>query len=203
MQLNRIDDALLIAQTCLKLDPFSGQVQSLVNSLQSIKSQTAAFATPQPRNELQIMEEQFRANPGNPQAALELAKGYAQSQQPEKANQVLDTLLAGSNVPPSVVIQSAQIYGQLANWGKLEGTLERLVQVSPESPEAWYDLAALKANMRKNADALPALTHAVDLSAKRLQHDPKARDLVAEARKDERFTLLRPTPEFQKLVPPK
>jgi tetratricopeptide (TPR) repeat protein len=203
VQLQRVDDALLIAETCLKLDPFSGQVQGLVNSLQNIKGQQSAFAPPQPRNDLQIMEEQFRANQANPQAAIELAKAYVQAQQTDKAVQTLDTVLTASNVPPSAVIQSAQIFGQLANWPKLEATLEKLVKVSPESPEAWYDLAALKANLRKSSDALPALAQALDLSAKRIQKDPKARDLVTDARKDERFTLLRQTPEFQKLVPPK
>jgi hypothetical protein len=42
----------------------------------------------------------------------------------------------------------------------------------------------------------------LDLSAKRLQRDPKARDLVASARKEEHFAPLRQLPEFKKLVPP-
>ena len=37
---------------------------------------------------------------------------------------------------------------------------------------------------------------------KRLRRDPKARDLLANARKEERFAPLRELPEFQKLVPP-
>jgi hypothetical protein len=49
---------------------------------------------------------------------------------------------------------------------------------------------------------LAALRQALDLSAKRLQRDPKARDLLASARKEDRFGQLRQSPEFQKLVPP-
>ena len=41
LQLNRFDDALLVAQTCLKLDPINGQVMGLVNTLQSYKKQPA------------------------------------------------------------------------------------------------------------------------------------------------------------------
>jgi hypothetical protein len=41
----------------------------------------------------------------------------------------------------------------------------------------------------------------LDLNAKRLQRDPKAHDLLAEARKDQRFVPLRNLPEFQKIVP--
>jgi hypothetical protein len=73
----------------------------------------------------------------------------------------------------------------------------------PESPEAWYDLAVLKCGVGKQPEALAALRQALDLSAKRLQQDPKARDLLASARKEERFGSLRQNPEFKKLVPAK
>ena len=88
------------------------------------------------------------------------------------------------------------------NAPKLEVALEKLTKVMPENPETWYDLAALKCGFGKPVEALAALRQALDLSAARLQHDPKARDLLATARKEERFAPLRQLPEFQKLVPP-
>jgi tetratricopeptide (TPR) repeat protein len=100
-------------------------------------------------------------------------------------------------------VRAAQLFSQFGDWSKLEISLEKLTKVSPESPEAWYDLAALKANVGKNAEALPALKRALELSAQRLQRDPKARDLSTDARQEARFTALRAMPEFQKLVPPK
>jgi hypothetical protein len=36
LQLNRLDDALLVAQTCLKLDPYSPQAIGLLNGLRSL-----------------------------------------------------------------------------------------------------------------------------------------------------------------------
>jgi hypothetical protein len=51
-------------------------------------------------------------------------------------------------------------------------------------------------------EKIPALRQAIELSNKRLQQDPKARDLITAARKEERFAPLRQSPEFQKLVPP-
>jgi hypothetical protein len=39
LQTNRLDDALLVAETCLKLDPFNEQVRALANNLRSFRKQ--------------------------------------------------------------------------------------------------------------------------------------------------------------------
>ena len=96
----------------------------------------------------------------------------------------------------------ASAYAALGSAPRLEAALERLTKVMPTNPEAWYDLAAVKTQIGKPAEALPALKQALDLSAQRLQRDPKARDLLASARKEDRFAPLRQLPEFKKLVPP-
>jgi tetratricopeptide (TPR) repeat protein len=158
LPLNRVDDALSLAETCLKLDPYNAQVIGLVANLQSIKTQMSSMQPMQPRNDLQTMEEEVRKNPANVQAAVQLASVYAQMQQTGRAAQLLDTALSNPAVPPNVVVHAAQIYNQLGDLPKLEATLEKLTKVSPESPEAWYDLAAMKANLGKNAEALPALS---------------------------------------------
>jgi tetratricopeptide (TPR) repeat protein len=191
-QLNRIDDALLIAQTCLKLDPYNGQVLGLVANLQNIKSQQSLLSPPpQARNDAQSLEEQVRKDPNNLQAVIDLAKNYAQMQQTDKANQLLDGLLTNGAATPRVVVQAAQLYDLMGNRPKLEASLEKLVKVSPQSAEAWYDLAAVKATLQKNNEALPALTQALALKP----------DLVPGARKDPRFAGLHANPDFQRFVP--
>ncbi len=203
LPLNRIDDALLVAETCQELDPYNPQVAGLVENLKGFRGQRGGTPAPAPQNELGALEQELRVNPSNSAAAVELARVYMQMQQTDRSVQILDKLVASPAAEPAVVIRAAQLYAQMSNWPKLEGTLEKLVKVSPDSPEAWYDLAAFKANLRKESEALPALSHALDLSAKRLQRDPKARNLLSEARNDGRFAALRQNPEFQKLVPAK
>src|SRR6185369_2359177 len=168
LPLNRVDDALLLAQTCLKLDPYNTQVIGLVGNLQGIKTQMSSMQAVQPRNDLQAMEDELRKNPNNSQAAVQLAGIYVQMQQTGRAAQLLDTVLSNSAAPPNAVVRAAQIYNQLGDFPKLERALEKLTQVSPESPEAWYDLAAMKANLGKNAEAVPALTRALELNNQRL-----------------------------------
>ena len=50
LQFNRLDDALIVAETCLKLDPFNDQVKGLVSQLGDFQKQSGA------RNQLQQMQ---------------------------------------------------------------------------------------------------------------------------------------------------
>jgi tetratricopeptide (TPR) repeat protein len=148
------------------------------------------------------LEAQTRANPENFQAALGLAEGYRQLQKPDAAVRTLDQVLGNPKVDANTVLGLAQAYAALQNVPKLEAALDKLTKAMPGNPEAWYDLAVLKSGIGKPAEAVSALRQALDLSAKRLQRDPKARDLLANAKKEERFAPLRQLPEFQKLVSP-
>ena len=76
-----------------------------------------------------------------------------------------------------------------------------MVAVAPiGSPEAWYNLAAARAMLGKNPEAVAALSQAVVQSNERRKSDTNAPDLAAEARKTNAFPTLRSMPEFQKLV---
>ena len=201
MQFNRLDDALIVAQTCLKLDPYNDQTKGLVNQLQEFKKQSAMRG--QVEKQLQQMENETRNNPTNFQNIFKLAEIYLQMQQTNRVAALFDQALANTNIPPEGIGLIAQFYAQTGNLPKLESTLEILAKALPNRPEPWYDLAALKAVIGKNGEALQDLHTSLDLSAARLKTNSAARDLLAEARKDQRFDSLRNLPDFQKLVPPK
>jgi tetratricopeptide (TPR) repeat protein len=198
LQLNRKDDALLVAQTCLKLDPDNRQVLGLVNSIQSYKKQAGGIG--QAVDILQRRIDKFGSTTTNIQEVLDLANTFLQMQQTNRAIQVLDKAVSDPSADTGVLVNVAQQYAQMGNVPKLEATLERLVKLPAAGPEAWYDLAALKASLGKSSEALAALKQALELSAERVQRDPKARDLLKEARRDARFDTLRQTPEFKNLV---
>jgi len=101
MQSKRWDDALLVAETCLKLDPYNGQVRGLVENVKAYKQQSGTFD--QARNSLVKLEDEVRRNPTDVQAAFNLAMSYLQLQQTDRAVQILDGVLNSPQAtrPPS------------------------------------------------------------------------------------------------------
>jgi tetratricopeptide (TPR) repeat protein len=199
LQFNRFDDALLVGQTCLKLDPFNGSAADLVKRLTEYKKNFAQMDDA--RRRLQELENQVRSNPTNFRAAFDLASIYMQMQQPVLGEQILDRILVTPGVDGGVAMSVFHAYVEMKKWNKIEGTLEKMTNIIPGEPEIWYDLAAIRASTGKQDESLKSLAQALDLSAKRRMTNPQARDLLSETRKDVRFNPVRQSPEFQKLVP--
>ena len=204
-QFQRFDDALIIAKTCQKLDPYNSQITSLIEQVEGIKKSIAeqnAGST-----QLQRLETEARAHPANLQNLLTLGSGYMQLQRTNDAIAVFDQALTNSAITYDEAAGIAQLYSVMGNGhlASLEAALQKRATLAPEPvrPEAYYDVAAFKAMLGKNSEALDNLRTAMDLNAKRLQGNPKASDLAARNRSDPRFDALRSLPEFQKIVPPK
>ena len=207
LQFQRLDDALIVAETCIKLDPYNDQIQNLINQLQDFKKRSAAQG--QMQEQLQKLQSEAVAHPTNFQNILNLAGIYTQMQETNRAAELFrqaaaffGQALADPNARPDNVTAMAQISSMIGDYAKLETALQKLVALLPDQPEPLFDLAALEAITGKNDAALKHLGLAIQMSSKRLRTNPAARDLIVEARKDSRFNALRNLPEFQKLVPP-
>jgi thioredoxin-like negative regulator of GroEL len=200
---NRLDDALIVAQTCAKLDPFNDQVTGLINQLQDFKKQSATHT------QLQQMQAEAAANPADFKNILALGSLYAQMQDTNRAFELFrqasaffDMELTNASARPDNLAALAQICAALGNVPKLESALQRIIVLQPGQPEARYDLAALEAITGKTNEALKNLGLCLDISARRRLTNAAARDLVNEVRNDPRFNAIRDQPEFQRLVPP-
>ncbi|MGA3269161.1 MAG: DUF2723 domain-containing protein, partial [Verrucomicrobiota bacterium] len=201
------DDALTVAQTCVKFDPYNGQAQELIVSLNKFKQESSDHM--QFSAQLQQMEDEARRDPTNFQNVLTLAQVYDQMQQTnaavalfQSALPLFDRVLAASNATYVNVAAMAQIAYQMHDLARLESALEKLGALAPDQPEPRYDLAALQAEVGKSSNAMENLQAALALNAKRLATNPSAHNLLNEARTDARFNSLRHLPAFQSLVPP-
>jgi hypothetical protein len=179
----RLPEAIKVVETCLKLDSENGQIQSLLQQLKSIQQQMGAPRTI------------------DSQALFNEVNKRMEAKQTNEAINLLDQVVASPVSDPGTILEAARRYVAMGDTGRLEKALDRLVKIAPENPEAWYDLAGLQTILGKLGPALDSLTKAISLSTERLKREPTARDLIVEARKDPRFTMLRQMPEFKKLVP--
>ena len=207
LQLNRLDDALIVAQTCIKLDPYNGQVSDLIKQLNEFKKQAAERG--QMQDQLQKLQTEAANNPTNFQNVLTLGSVYKQMQDTNRAadlfrqaTALFDQELADPHARPENISAMAQIAAETGNFTKLEAILKKLVNLLPNQPEPIYDLAALEAITGKNDDAVKNLRVAIDLSSQRLLTNPAANNLLIAARTDQRFNIIRGLPEFQKIIPP-
>ncbi|MBI4664636.1 MAG: DUF2723 domain-containing protein [Verrucomicrobia bacterium] len=175
---------LQVAQSQAQL----GQKPPLDATLQRLKSMQGA------------LEETYRADTNNVVLAFQLISIYLITQQTNPAVELVDQLVSRPQADANTLLSAAQVYNQLQNPSKMENILQRLVAAIPSNPEAWYDLAGIKAALGKSAEAITSLQTAIQLSQQRLLTQATAKDLRAEAATDPRFGGLRQDPQFQKLV---
>ena len=119
----RIDDAILIAATCRRLDPFSAQISELEKRLRSMKSQPGTDLN---NSGIHQLEEAVKKDSANFQAGLNLASAYLQSQQAGRARQVLDDILnhpkAGANALRALI----QAYLAIGETNQIQTVVTRL-----------------------------------------------------------------------------
>ena len=194
----RFDDALMIAETCHKLDPENGQITDLVNRLRSAKGQPNAML--QIQKEIADLENSLKTNPSDFSNAFLLASKYMAVQQQERALQILDNIVDTPGVPAPAVYSVVQAYVQMQNLPKIASTLTKYVKLAPDQPDAWYNLAKTEAVLGKPSEALEHLAQAMKLNSQLLSKNVGWHDLRPEALKDPSFTALRAMSNYQTIM---
>ena len=198
--LHRFDDALLIARTCLKLDPNNGQVAGFIQNLETWKRQEAEGGPTTKR--LAEMEAAVRDNPTNFQSRFDLASFLLAISQTNRALETLHGILDHPQVNPQALQVAAQALGELRDAAGTRAALDKLVRFQPEDPDSWWNRAAFEAMSGQTNDALADLRRAIEFNTKRLLRDPRAHNLMNDLPKDPRLAGLRQDPEFQRLLTP-
>ncbi|HEV2693705.1 MAG TPA: DUF2723 domain-containing protein [Verrucomicrobiae bacterium] len=195
----RFDDAILICETCQKLDPFNGQVAGTIEQLKSFRNQNSQRT--QAVGQLDQMENTARTSPDNVTNLVTLGGTLMQLGQTNRAVELFNQALDSKNLKYQDASAIAQYFGQLANIGGFEKALRRLVVLAPDVPEHRYNLAAVESITGHTTEAIADIKLALDLNKKRLAANPAAADIMNVIRNDPNINNLRGLPEFQKLVP--
>ena len=179
---SRPGDALLVAKTFLKLDPFNGQVQNMVHGLEEAQRQPASVSVDDMFNQI---EAEVRGN------------------QITHAMTVLDQLSHHPQANAMILMRAAELYTRMRNFDKAEEAMGRATQLEPNSSLAWYNLASLQAVEQKAPEAVESLKKAFAANAAERAANPDMADLRDHARTNHNFDLIRQTPEFRAVVPDK
>ncbi len=187
--MGKYDEAAAVARTCYEFDPDNSGVRGLVEQVEHLKNSRppAAF---NPKG-MEDVENQFRAQPTNVDLGFQLASAYFQANRSNDAMAVLEVLLTNSASDTRTLVSLAEAYRVVGQVEKMEQALERYAQKATNSPEAWFDLAAIQSALGKAAQAQSNITLAIKLSDARLALDPKARNLRSLYANDARFEPVR------------
>jgi tetratricopeptide (TPR) repeat protein len=201
VNMRRVDDAIAVAETAQKLDPYNSQFAYLIGNLNNIRAQTEAMGQSVAQLEAEVtkLEKVTKSGSTNFVEQADLAQKLMQLGQNDRAFKVLDDIVSNPKVPVEMVMSVAEAYSHLGQPARLQNALEVLTRLTPDSPEAWYDLAASHALLGQDAQAIDSLKKSLELNNKRLAKDPKARDLRPSLQSDARFAKLRDTAAYKAL----
>ena len=185
LSMQRIDDAILIVQTCKKLDQFNPSIDNLLAQVEGMKKQASAPAP--------------TGRTAETQAAFSEALRLTQNKQTNEAAKILDQLLLNPKADTALFMGVAQGFVQLGMFARAESAVQKMVSLTPDNPESWYNLGGLQAAQGK-VSATQALQKAFEFSALRLKKDPKAVDLKNFAKSDSNLAPIRESPEFKALM---
>src|SRR5581483_7318456 len=154
-EVNRVDDALLLARTSQKLDPFNSSIADLIARINDWKAQRGNLNPAK-------LEQELQRHPADFQSALNLASEYFQLGQTGAALQALDRILGGSNVPTALLRTLLTLYTAVTNEPKLRQTADVLnskLQSNPADLEAAVGIAEADRALNNPQGALQALDH--------------------------------------------
>ncbi len=198
VNVGRVDDAILITETGLRLDPYNKGIEDLLKTLKDIKAHGNEWAR---FNEaLSQLEKHVQNNPDDLGSAIRLAYIYLQMQRFERAFDLAKRVYTHSNVTPAQLREVGGLLAALNRIPELEPLLERLVSLETNRSEYWYDLAAVRAYIGKDDLALETLRKAFEMNAEELKSGRTTNNLTEYARTDPRFDKLRQNPSFKKLL---
>jgi thioredoxin-like negative regulator of GroEL len=150
--------------------------------------------------EIQLLEQQWAKQSTNFQVGTRLVMGLVQAQQFPRAMEVLDQILNNPAAGQNELVFVAQVCNEMNRLDKVEVALDRLVRMTPTSPEAWFDLAGVQAVLNHQTQAVASIEESMKQNLQRRKQAPTAPDLFTNMLVDEKLNALRQLPGFQRVI---
>jgi len=209
----RPDEAVLVARTFQKLDPYNRQVHNMVVELylQGGKRDDALdaareFLKLEPNNSVlqdltnQLQRSQSGAATMSVQDIFNDITNALKANQTDRAAAILEQLLHSPQANGPLLTQVAQFYAGMRNLAKAEEAMRRATEVEPRSSQSWYNLANVQAFQGRAADAAESLRRAFATNAVERAANPGMIDERADARTNPNFNSIRQSPEFRAVM---
>jgi tetratricopeptide (TPR) repeat protein len=214
LEAGRTEDALLVARTFQKLDPYNRQVQGmLLELLVNTGKRDEAVATakrllefdpdnPQMESILnQLQNGKAASAPVSAQEIFGQIDSLIAAGRNTDAASILDKIMQTPQANAMLLMQIAQRFAQLRDLPKAEQAIVRATEVEPNVSETWYNLANVRAFEGHAAEAADALKKALAANVVERAANPNFMDLRENARTNPMFNSIRATPEFRAVVP--
>jgi len=146
------------------------------------------------------LEQLFKSKTSNIKTALGLALLYNYRNDIAKLGPVLDAISVNPEADPNTLLFCAQNFLRSGQIPKVEMVLRRVVELVPNSAEAWFDLAAFQAYQNKSTEALSNLARAIEINRLQRTQDPNLRNLAELAKTDPRFSAIADLPLFKQIT---
>ena len=178
----RFDEALVICEEWLALDPFNPAPQDVLAKVSAMRNLV---------NKEAEMSSLYSSCKNDPQFILQYAMVLRDRGKWPEVDRVVDGYLALPSSPTAWWQNFIQFYLQSNRPDRVEALLQRLVKREPKNALAFYNLGMLQASALRGEEACTNLAKAIAIDS----------NLVNQARAEPRFNAIRGMTKFQKLVP--
>ncbi len=184
MRQHRFSEARVLIEQYRVLDPYNRGAVDFLNGI---------AGNEQADQRRLALEKLMGENRLDINSAMELASLYLRLGLEPQFQGLTQSLLNNTNLPPTVCLAVARLFGDGKRWEMQVDALKRYLKVEPNSYKSWIDLAFAQMALNRPEEVLKNLRQAVAVGGE------MARTVL---RRDARFAPLQNIPVFRALVPP-
>ena len=184
VELGKFDDAVAVLEQYQTRDRYNARIPAAIDTIRKLKLQSGAQRD---------LEQQYAAQPGDLQVALQLIDSYARHQRADAMDTVVASVLPRDGLSAEAFLQIAHEYTAVGRLDRATELLTLMTQRYPQNQVGWYNLALVECARKNCEEAVAALERALSL-------DGADHHVLDGVRHDARLDNCRQYPRFQQMI---